>query len=93
MKPVKLLLMFDRLKNYMGYIQFMMVGYLFITQTEFNLMTTILLVMMASSIIVVVDYRFIFPRYQQELSLKNPVTHKMLGHLERIESTVKEMRS
>ncbi len=83
--PIKFLVMFNRVKNYIGIVQFVMIGYLFIVSTEFDLVLTLILVSAFSITLGAIDYKLILPHEQKNVSEKNPVFMDILKKLERIE--------
>lgn len=78
-------IMFDRVKNYIAMIQFMMVGYLFIINTEFNLIATIATVAGLSAILAIIDYKWLLPREYGKLAEKNPAIVKIIKKLDKID--------
>lgn len=70
-------IMFDRVRNYISIIQFAMIGYLFIVGTDFNLVNTLLVVAVASAILAVVDFKWIYPAEMERATEKNPVFMEM----------------
>lgn len=83
--PIKYLVMFLRIRGYISIIQFLMIGYLFIVSTDFNLYLTVFLVAVLSLAIGIIDYKFIFPREQETISMKNPVFMEILKRVKEIE--------
>ncbi len=73
MKAINFKIMFDRVRYYISIIQFAMIGYLFIISTEFNLVTTLLAVGIASAVLAVIDFKWIYPAELRRASEKNPM--------------------
>ena len=89
-KSITLKIMLDRLRYYASMIQFAMISYLFIKQTEWNLASTTLLVGIASIIIMYLDWKYILPKEQGRYWSKNPFAVKILNKLDKIEKEVGE---
>lgn len=88
MRPIGFKIMFDRIKNYIAMIQFVMVGYLFIVQTEFDFWMTVAGVAIVSIIVSILDYKWILPNELNAIARKNPVMHELISRLSRIEAKV-----
>jgi hypothetical protein len=85
MKTIRLKVMFDRIKQYIGIVQFAMVAYIFIISTEWNLYTTLILISIISMVLAVVDFKWIYPAELNEISRRNPFMLEVLKRLEGIE--------
>ncbi len=85
-------IMFDRVRNYISIIQFAMIGYLFIIGTDFNLISTLFIVAVASAILAVVDFRWIYPAEMERATEKNPVFMELRANQREVLSEVKELR-
>jgi len=83
--------MSERLKNYIGWIQFVMIGWIFITQTEFDLVTTILLVAIALGAVSLVDFKWVFPAEQNRIAEKNPFLISMRNDIKEIKQRIEKV--
>ena len=96
-KAINLKIMFDRVRNYIGIIQFAMIGWLFIISTEFNLVSTLFVVAVASSILAVIDFKWIYPEEMRRISQKNPVMREIYENqkeiLRKLESMERSLKS
>ena len=61
-----------------------MISYLFIAGTDFDLITTMLFVVLFSGIFAIVDFIYIYPAELKKQALKNPVMVKFLENQEEI---------
>lgn len=73
MKWINFKIMFERTKQYVIVVQFLMVSWIFIQSTQFNLPMTILLVVLVLGILSLVDFKWILPAELNRMSEKNPV--------------------
>jgi ABC-type siderophore export system fused ATPase/permease subunit len=85
-------IMFDRVRNYISIIQFAMIGYLFIIGTDFNLVSTLFVVAVASTILAVVDFKWIYPAEMERATEKNPVFMELRSNQREMLSEMKELR-
>ncbi len=90
MKWISFKIMFERAKQYVAWVQFMMIGWLFILQTEFNLVTTILLVGIALGTLALIDFKWILPAELDKMAQKNPVLMKIMSDVNEIKKEVKK---
>lgn len=88
MKWINFKIMGERSKAYIGYIQFVMVGYIFIVQIEFDLITTILLVVLALGAVSLIDFKWIFPAEQNVIAKKNPFLMEMRKDIKAIRQRI-----
>ena len=87
MKLINFKIMGERAKMYVAWVQFAMIGVLFIQQTTFDLVTTILLVAISLGTLTIVDFRWILPAELKRTAEKNPV----IMSIQRDVSEIKEM--
>ena len=73
MKLINFKIMAERSKQYVAWIQFIMISILFIQQTPFSLITTIVLVATVLGILSIVDFKYILPAELNRMSEKNPM--------------------
>ncbi len=73
MKLINFKIMAERSKQYVAWIQFIMISILFIQQTPFSLITTIFLVATVLGILSIVDFKYILPAELNRMSEKNPM--------------------
>lgn len=78
----------ERTKQYIAWAQFIMIGYIFIQQTEFNLVTTVLLILISLSVISVIDFKWILPAELNRISEKNPVLMEIRKEVREINQKV-----
>ena len=86
-KGYKALIMGERVRSYVSAVNFVMITYLFIIQTEFNLLITALLILSIMIILALIDWKWILPKEMEWKSRKNPI---MMDILEK-EREIKEM--
>lgn len=91
MEVIKLKVMFNRVREYMAAVQFLMIGYLFIAGTEFNLYSTILVMAVVSAMIAVLDFKYIMPREYRVLAYKNPITYEYFRRFEALEKKLAKL--
>jgi len=72
-KLINFKIMAERSKQYVAWIQFIMISILFIQQTPFSLITTIVLVATVLGILSIVDFKYILPAELNRMSEKNPM--------------------
>ena len=73
MKLINFKIMAERSKQYVAWIQFIMISILFIQQTPFSLITTIALVATVLGILSIIDFKYILPAELNRMSEKNPM--------------------
>lgn len=86
---ISLKIMASRVRDYLGYVQFPMVAYIFIVQTGFNLLQTVAVVIAGSLALAFVDWKVILPAEQKRTALKNPEWNRMMKKLDDIEILLK----
>lgn len=91
MKWINFKIMAERSKQYVAWVQFIMIGWIFIAQTEFNLITTILLVILALGVLSLIDFKWIFPAELNRISQKNPVLMKIMNDVHDIKATLNNL--
>jgi len=72
-KLINFKIMAERSKQYVAWIQFIMISILFIQQTPFSLITTIALVATVLGILSIIDFKYILPAELNRMSEKNPM--------------------
>ncbi len=90
MNVISIKVMFTRLKDYLGSIQFAMIGYLFVMDIGFNIYLAMFGIGALCMILAIVDYKWLLPKEQQTWSYKNPVMMEMLERIKRIEEKCPE---
>ncbi|MGD9381712.1 MAG: hypothetical protein PVI03_04635 [Candidatus Thorarchaeota archaeon] len=75
---ISMKIMAERAKMYVAWVQFLMIGWLFIAQTEFNLPMTILLVVSFLAVLSLIDFKWILPAELNRMAEKNPVMMKVM---------------
>lgn len=78
----------DLVRKYAAIFSFIMIGIMFFIDLALDWWLTILLAVAITALligIVLIDWRFIYPKKVKKLSLNNPVTVEILERLERIE--------
>lgn len=89
-KLISFKIMFERVRGYIGILQFLMIGYMFIQQTEFNLLTTIFLVGVVSVVLAVVDFKYIYPAELERIMQKNPIIMEIYNDVKEIRRCLNE---
>ncbi len=89
-KLISFKIMFERVRGYIGILQFLMIGYMFIQQTEFNLLTTIFLVGVVSVVLAIIDFKYIYPAEQKRIMQKNPVIMEIYNDVKEIRRCLNE---
>jgi len=87
---ISLKIMAERSKQYIAWVQFIMIGVIFIQSTNFNLPMTLLLVVLFLGILSVIDFKWILPAELNRISEKNPVLMSMKKDLAEIKKNLKE---
>lgn len=89
MEAISIKIILARIRDYLGYLQFAMISYIFITQTQFNLLHTIILVAISSIALAIIDWKIIYPAEQRKIQQKNPEWNKLMSKIEAIEKELK----
>jgi hypothetical protein len=88
---ISMKVMFNRVKEYLAAFQFVMVAYLFIVQTQFNIITTSILILLGCSALALFDWKMVLPKEQQKMADINPAWMDAIHRLERIEKMINSL--
>jgi len=77
--------MTSRVRDYMGYVQFPMIAYLFLVQTGYDLLVAALLAVAGCAVLAVVDWKIVYPAEQAAVTNKNPEWLMLIEKVDRIE--------
>lgn len=83
-KWVSFKIMFERTKMYVAWVQFAMIGWLFVLQTGFNLLSTLALTGALLGMLALIDFRWILPAEMERLAEKNPVLMSIRDNIEEL---------
>jgi len=83
-KLISFKLMFERTKQYIATVNFVMIAYLFIEQTQFNLVTTVILALLVLGVLSIVDFKYIYPKELGRASEKNPVLMEIRNDIKKL---------
>lgn len=78
-------MMFGRVMSYMAYLQFPMIVYLFVVQSNLNLIMTLAAIAAGCILLALVDWAYIFPREKMYDSTINPQWNELMRRVKRIE--------
>ena len=92
MRWINFKIMFERMKMYVAWVQFVMIGWLFIIQTKFNLWMTLLLVALSLGLLSFIDFKWILPAELNKMAEKNPVIMAIKRDVEKIREEMKTTR-
>jgi len=80
----------ERIKSYIAFAQFVMVGYLFIKESTFSPLLFALLCTVSLTVIGIFDFKYILPAEYKTYYAQNPFTVKMLETEKEILKILKE---
>lgn len=89
-KLISLKVMAERAKAYVAWVQFLMIGVIFIQQTSFDLITTLALVVVALGTLSLIDFKWILPAELNRMAEKNPVMMSIKKDIAEIKTRLKE---
>jgi Tfp pilus assembly protein PilZ len=89
-KLISLKVMAERAKAYVAWVQFLMIGVIFIQQTSFDLITTLVLVAVLLGALSLIDFKWILPAELNRMAEKNPVMMSIKKDIAGIKARLKE---
>jgi len=89
-KLISLKVMAERAKAYVAWVQFLMIGVIFIQQTSFDLITTLVLVAVLLGTLSLIDFKWILPAELNRMAEKNPVMMSIKKDIAEIKARLKE---
>ena len=80
----------ERMKQYVAWIRFILILYIFIDQSPYPFWMVLPIAGVGILILGYLDYRFIFPREMNKISTRNPFMRELKKDLDEIKQILKE---
>jgi hypothetical protein len=88
--PVQLLIMFNNAKGHIGILSFIMIGWMFVLQTELNLIQTLLFAGFGFGVLMAFDWKYLYSNVQRKSAEKNPILMEIRADIKEIKERLNE---
>lgn len=92
MKLISFKVIGERVKQYIGWVQFMLILYLFVAESPYSVWLVVPIAVIGILIIGVIDYKFIFPKEIGKVASKNPFWVEMQQDIKEIKERTCQTR-
>jgi hypothetical protein len=90
--PVQILIMFNNARGHIGILSFIMIGWMFILQTELNLIQTLAFAGVGFIVLMVFDWKYLYSNIQRKSAEKNPVLMEMKDDIKEVKNEIANIR-
>lgn len=90
--PVQLLIMFNNARGHISILSFIMIGWMFILQTELNLFQTLLFAGFGFLALMAFDWKYLYSNVQRKAAEKNPVLMEIKADIKEVKDEIADIR-